>query len=501
MTFAEYNTDTNFDDNNSSLEELVKIGLKEGKTGDEIKGSLSPKWQKSMKIGEFDNYVKQHSTAPKTETKEEVKETIKPNNDIKLSNRDAEYLEKTNNKSKVVENDELNTLAENKDKDYDQTFDTLKRSGQLFKSIDDHYLENLPTFLSTRYKNGEFGEPGSKDAKARLGYFIMNGVQNTLKGLSNSFAANAGRAPIFNDVTTDYDKLQNTNFANAMDNRWNKYKQETNHAIELASKRDMTEEEAYDSVKIISRNRRLQTAFNMMDEDQKLYLMNVTKEIGDKIGSFNNDELIDFLIGAIISGDKLTWQETAGIAIAKFGPDAVKKLKEGKNKVEGDSKTAGFGSNGKNKVTLSDGTKINPGITMNDDEYNQIVKKADELSQRYYDGEITEEEFLKDYNLLEDVMKEHPIKGLTKNIKPAKDIIRVNNVERLNQLDGTFEELQAKAERGELSVDDYKEQYSDLIENAKKWGADAKMLKGFEKSQKTDKQINGYIEKAKNKKK
>ena len=72
MTFAEYNTDDNYDNKNgfeSSLEELVKLGLAEGKTSDEIKSSLSPKWQKSKKIGEFDNYVSKYSTPKAEETK------------------------------------------------------------------------------------------------------------------------------------------------------------------------------------------------------------------------------------------------------------------------------------------------------------------------------------------------------------------------------------------------------------------------------------------------
>ena len=76
MTFDEYNTDENFDRNESSLDELVKLGLEEGKSSDEIKSSLSPKWQKSKKIGEFDNYVTKYSK-PKEEPKaEEVKETV-----------------------------------------------------------------------------------------------------------------------------------------------------------------------------------------------------------------------------------------------------------------------------------------------------------------------------------------------------------------------------------------------------------------------------------------
>ena len=76
MTFDEYNTDENFDKKESSLDELVKLGLEEGKSSDEIKSSLSPKWQKSKKIGEFDNYVTKYSK-PKEEPKtEEVKENV-----------------------------------------------------------------------------------------------------------------------------------------------------------------------------------------------------------------------------------------------------------------------------------------------------------------------------------------------------------------------------------------------------------------------------------------
>ena len=81
--------------------------------------------------------------------------------------------------------------------------------------------------------------------------------------------------------------------------------------------------------------------------------MNVTKEIGDKIGSFDNKELIDFLTGAAVSGDKLTWQEAAAIAVARFGPDAVKNLKEGKGKIDGNNVTAGFGGKGKNSARKS----------------------------------------------------------------------------------------------------------------------------------------------------
>ena len=141
----------------------------------------------------------------------------------KLDKKTQSFMDKQNAIANTAEDTEKTRNEKQLKERWDLTNKNADEMVKSMRNVDDHYLDNLPKFLYKRYKDGEFGEPGSKDAKARLGYFIMNGVQNTLKGLSNSFAANAGRAPIFNDVTTDYDKLQNTNFANAMNNRWNKY--------------------------------------------------------------------------------------------------------------------------------------------------------------------------------------------------------------------------------------------------------------------------------------
>jgi hypothetical protein len=241
----------------------------------------------------------------------------------------------------------------------------------------------------------------------------------------------------------------------------------------------MTEEEAYDTVRTISRNQRLQTAFNMMNEKQKVYLMNVTKEIGDQIGSFDNEELINFLTGAAVSGDKLTWQEAAAIAVAKFGPTAYKELKDGKGRIEGEDKTAGLG--GGNKTKLSDGTVINPGLTMNDAELKQIQDKANELSQKYFNGEITEEELRNDYGKLEAVMKNHPIKNAKDGgIVSVDNLIKQNKANKLNDLSMSFEELNTNAKN--MSKSDYEEQYADLKANALKWGATDKMLKSMEKA-------------------
>lgn len=411
MTFAEYNTDDYFKNSASSADGLVKTAFKEGKTREEVENSLSPLWKEDKKGNvkkALDTYYKTQ-TAPTVETTtEETTEEVPSltpyaEEEVTLKKRDKEHLDNTNNKGTYQEQKELNKVVDNKENDYDYTFDTMKRSGQMFRNIDDHAMDNLPTFMFRRFQNGEFGDPKGKDAKLRLAYFMINGVGTALQNASASIKGGAQQK-------SDYQTYKDTNMQQGLENRWNKYKQETNHAIELASKRDMTEEEAYDTVKTISRNQRLNTAFNMMNEDQKLYLMNVTKEIGDKIGSFDNKELIDFLTGAAISGDKLTWQEAAAIAVARFGPDVYKAAKDGKGKISGDDVTAGIGGKGTVKeVKLSDGTVLKSGAMMNKTEAQAMKDKADALLRDYDEGKISKETFKKDYETLVNYSNSHGI--------------------------------------------------------------------------------------------
>ena len=505
MTFDEYNTDEYFNNKDSTADGLVKAAFDEGKTREEVEASLSPLWKEDKKGNvkkALDSYYKVEE--PKEEEKPEVEEmtqtteALKSDETAPIKKRDKEFLEDTNAIPDNQEKKELDKIIDYRAKDWDNTVDNMKEQGKAFKSIDDHFTDQLPTFLFKRYTSGEFGDPKGKDAKLRLAYFIMNGLQTQMQRISNGAALAAGKAPLYPNATSAYEQYQNTNLAKGMENRWKKYEAETDAAIKLATNRGMKEEDAYDTVKAISRNQRLQTAFNMMNEKQKVYLMNVTKEIGDKIGSFDNKELIDFLTGAAVSGDKLTWQEAAAIAVARFGPDAVKNLKEGKGKIDGNNVTAGFGGKGKNSATLKDGTKIDPGITMNDEEYKKLADAATNLRQQYYDGKLTADEFRAEYGKLEEVMKAHPIKGITSNIKSAdKNIQEVNNL-KLNELDDSFEELNKNAASG--SYKDYLEEYGNLISNAKKWGASEKMIKSLEKKKLTEDKYNKTVQKANKKK-
>ncbi len=489
MTFAEYNTDENFK-GNSTADELVKLAFDEGRTRDDVETSLSPLWKEDKKGNVKKALDKYYKTAPKEEVTEEEKVVTPIKEDVNLKKRDKEYLDNTNVKATYQEQKELDKVIDNKDADYAQTFDSIKRSGEMFRSIDDHMVENLPTFMFRRYQNGEFGDPKGKDAKLRMAYFMINGLGTALQNASASIKGGQMR-------DSDYETYKKTNLAQGLENRWNKYRQDTQAAIDLAKNRNMTEEEAYDSVRKIARNQRLQTAFNMMNEDQKLYLMNVTKEIGDKIGSFSNDELIDFLTGAAVSGDKLTWQEAAAIAIARFGPDAIKAAKEGKGKISGDEKTAGASGNNLKGYQTIDGETVDFNMIESKEGKAKLRNLMDDLSKRYYNEEIDEDTFRKYYEPLYLESRKHVNTGSNS----TQQMIDINKRNHRTEINNSLNELQDKAKQGVISPSDYKEQFDNIVANFKKWGLDASNLAKVEKSRISQEKILKNVEKANKKKK
>lgn len=512
MTFDEYNTDANFDNDKSSLDELVKIGLSEGKTSDEIKSSLSPKWQKSKKIGEFDDYVTKYST-PKTEDKPAEEKTVEEvvaeeagtPEQTELKSKEKSKTAQTQNDIAIAQEDfEKQRAINNKNQDWDNWLDTQARLGKSMKVIDDHYLEGLPTFIFRRYQNGEFGDlstpEGKKDAKLRMAYFMINGVGTALQNASATIKGGAQQQ-------SDIEKLKESQMTNAIQNRWEKNRQDTQSAINLAVKEANNEQDIYDAAARISSNNRLQSAFNRMNEDQKVYTLEVMAKVGDKLTNMNDEEFANTMFAFASMGDKLDKEELAAMLVYRFGKKAlsdpsVKNWLESfgisLDDIDDNEKPASIGGNGNKIAELSDGTVIDPGLTMNNKEYQQVLDAANKLSQDYYDGKITVDEFRTEYKKLEDLMKSHPIKGMTKNIKSADSVIKESNNIKLGQVTTSLEELNANA--GSMSPGDYNDQFDNLKENAKKWGASEKELKNIEKKRLSKEKILKAAEKKAKKK-
>ena len=511
MTFAEYNTDDNFDKKESSLEELVKLGLAEGKTSDEIKSSLSPKWQKSKKIGEFDSYINKFS-APKDEeekpTEEKVLEKVvtetAPQTETKLDKQTQDYMNKNDAIADTQEDNEYERQRKELFSRWDARNKNIDEMSQSMRRIDDHMVDQLPTFMFKRYQNGEFGDPKSSDAKLRLAHFMINGVGTALQ---NASAAIKGGQMQESDIQ----KYNRTNLEEGLANRWNKYKQDTQAAIDVAKQGGMSEEALTDSIATISSNNRLQSAFNQMNERQKVFALQVLGEIGNKMGNMNDTEFANTLMGMSAMGDSLDYKEAAGMLIYRFMKDPEKRdaaLKD-LGLLGGKTAMAGFGlglgsggSDGEETttgVTLEDGTTIDPGKAMSKKELGEVQTAANNLSQKYFDGEITEEQFRKDYAKLEDVMKQHGFMSLVSNggIRSADEVINKNNVNRLNDINDKLNALNVQAKAGTIKPADYEKQFNELKESASKWGANEKQLKAFEKSKISSEKIIKAAEKKK----
>ena len=245
---------------------------------------------------------------------EKVKEEEKTIND-------TEFLTNTNAIIDEAENQEENKQKEKSSKAWDETDKRIMRAGESYKAIDDHMIEQLPTFMTRRYANGEFGDTstpeGKKEAKLRLAHFMINSLGTALSNMSHVINKDGQQEE------SDYEKYQRTNIEQGLENRWNKYKAETNNAVETLKNRGIAEEEIDDARRKISSNQRLQTAFNMMNENQKVYCLEVVQKIGDKIGNFDNNEFLNYLVGLATTDPNFKAEEAATLLVAKFGKEGV----------------------------------------------------------------------------------------------------------------------------------------------------------------------------------
>ena len=499
MTFEEYNTDKNYDDKNSSLQELVKLGVSEGKSKDDIRNSLSPKWQKSSKIGNFDNYYanfaekKQNAddfkkvepkkeevteetaivTTPVTETKNN---STKTNSNI--SKGDKKYIDEVTGLANYTEDQEYEHQKEEKAKRQEALWEQIQQAKENIGNVDDKLVEQLPTFMFRRYQNGEFGDPKGTDAKLRLAHFMINNVGTSLMNASNVIKGK----PL---EQSDYDKYQAFNLEQGLENRWIKNKQETQHLIDMIKNQDFKEQELLNTAATISQNNRLQATFNAMNEKQKIFALKVLTEVGNEIGNLNNKDFVNTLMAMSMMGESLTWQEAAEVLGIKFGPDAIKKAGEYMNETKTDgntedpqngtagNETAGNGTG--NKVTLDDGTIVDPGVIMNNSDYKKLVQEANKLTYKYDSGEISQEDYARQYGALEDLMKKHKfynffIASIKSTPKQIKSVNKAHQGLVLEQL----EDLQNKTKREKMTYDDYIAQMQKLGNDWTEWGGDDK---------------------------
>lgn len=313
--------------------------------------------------------------------------------------------------------------------------------------------------------------------------------------IANADAAARGQGTLFQNTESAYDQYQASNLAQGLENRWNKYKQETQSAIDLAKQGGMSEEALTDSIATISSNNRLQSAFNQMNERQKVFALQVLGEIGDKMGNMNDAQFANTLMGMSAMGDSLDYKEAAGMLIYRFLKDPAKRdaaLSElgllgggGTNVIAGIGGGLLGGKDGEkeeNGTTLEDGTKIDPGKAMSKKELEELRAEAQKLGDKLYNGEITEDEFRKDYIKLENVMSQHGIRNaVSGGIMSADNYLKQIQKNKRIELSDQIDALNEKAKKGKIDASDYNEQFNALKEQASKWGASEKELKSIDK--------------------
>lgn len=499
MTFDEYNTDENFNKPSNAME-LVRLGKEEGKTREEIANSLSPLWKEDKK-GNVKKALDYHfAETPKEEPKVEekkpteekvtekvIEETTEPKEEteetIKQKNKAAN---KQNEDSLTQEQIEYQNQRRNKEQVWNNTLDSMERQKEAFNNIDDHMVEQLPTFMFKRYQNGEFGDPKGSDAKLRLAHFMINGLGTALTNMSHVIRKDG------QTEDSDFEKYQKTNMQQGLENRWQKYKEETAAAMDLAKKRGIADEDLSEAIAKISSNNRLQASFNRMNEEQKVFTLQVMSEIGDEMGNMSDEKFANTLIGFATSGDSLDYKEAAAMLIYRYIKDPQKR-NEALNKLGfGDMGDlvggigGAFGGIKKDKednpeTTLEDGTNVDAGKIMTNADYDKIVKAAEDLGNKYYNGEIDEEKFRNEYGKLEAEMKKHGVYNKFKNIQSQDAYLKQIRTNKQVELSEKIDNLNAKAKAGDIKPSEYEEQFKTLKEQSAKWGASEKDLKSIEK--------------------
>jgi hypothetical protein len=138
---------------------------------------------------------------------------------------------------------------------------------------------------------------------------------------------------------------------------------------------------------------------------------------------------------------------------------------------------------------------------MSKKELEELRAEAKKLGDKLYNGEITEDEFRKDYKKLENVMSQHGIRNaVSGGIMSADNYIKQIYSNKLIDLDKQLDAFNTQAQSGDLSTSDYNEKFEELKKEAIKFGATGDLLKALDKKKLSSEAILKSVEKNKKKK-
>ena len=161
--------------------------------------------------------------------------------------------------------------------------------------VDPQYLENLPKSLIQAYTSGKFGDPESDDAKARLGYFIMD---NIATGLSNFRIART--SPAFGDKQSRYDKYLDTELTNAMQRKNDSINKINDSTLELLKKGGLNEVDFDNAVANWSKDVTLKNYTEQLNATQKAAAVLADKELGVFLSNLSQEDRNNASYAAIL---------------------------------------------------------------------------------------------------------------------------------------------------------------------------------------------------------
>jgi hypothetical protein len=190
--------------------------------------------------------------------------------------------------------------------------------GSKVGNIDPEYIKSLPKFLLQSYSEGDFGNPNSADAKARLGYFIIN---NLGTALSNASATIKGGQ----QTQSQWQQIQNTNLQQGLQRHNQLISDRVNNQIKILSTDATQQQSDRNELNKLYRDRVFKNYADMMDDDEVAYVFQTYKNIGKDIQGMTDSAKLALIQGMMmVKGGDL---KSGGAALLTvFGPEVVQKI-------------------------------------------------------------------------------------------------------------------------------------------------------------------------------
>ena len=419
--FDEYNTEAAYKDANTSAKEWAKLAKAKGLTRADALNAATPSWKNSKYMqGALDEVFGKETPTAVTETPGEETTTEQTQKEKPMSANAQQFQigidESNETVNKAVKNEYEQAKEDNKVADENVSENAKTHKSQMEELTPDYWEDSVPTSLFQYYKKDGLGEAGSKDAKIRLGYLIVNNLASGLKQMSNNFAAAAGRSPVFTDTESDWSKIKRTNLEEGL-KRANEKKAATMQEItSLISANTNNKQKAIEVAREFGENTRLQRAFNAVSQQQKVDVLNARIMLGDYLGKQNKAQFTNYLLGHLEDGGDV--KSAATMFLAKYGTDAIKDfLKNGGSIDDILTGTAGIGGGSSDKVYVdSNGKSYN----IKDLSKQTVEELREDLDQQYLDGNITADEFIEKGKVFKEFLGYNPQSRLNNLNKLAK---------------------------------------------------------------------------------